>query len=124
MRLMFWEAYLAEFPEERAHGRPTGTIARWHRLPDSDLVLSLYFALDAVGAFIRGPRGAPPEMVYFELLPFATRLSTSLSMGIGAPESGYHFHRKRSADMTAFENWSDSIHWLRDTARLYEAAFV
>lgn len=124
MRLLFWQAYLSDFPDERAHGPATGTIARWHRLPDCDLVVSLYLSLNAVGTFVRGPRGAPPEMVYAQIQPFAAELSSALGTKLGPPDSGYHFHVKHSADVTDFDNWPEAIQWLYETASLYQAAMT
>jgi hypothetical protein len=122
MRKFFWEAYLDCFPEEGVHGPATATIARWQTLPGTDLVISLYVALDAVGAFIRGPRAAPPELVYEQLLPFAEQLASALGVPLGAPDAGYHFHVKRRADTLDFDSWSDSIQWLNDTVKVYEGA--
>ncbi len=122
MRKIFWEGYLSDFPGQSVHGPATATIARWQTLPETDLVISLYLALDGVGVFIRGPRAAPPEVVYADLLPFAEQLSSALGVNIGSPEAGYHFHVKKQADMQNLGNWPDSIQWLNDTVKIYEAA--
>jgi hypothetical protein len=120
MRKLFWEAYLDRFPMERVHGPATATIARWQSLPGTDLVISLYFALDAVGTFIRGPRAAPADLVYAQLLPFAGSLSSALGLAIGAPDAGWHFHVKRRTNTLDFDSWPDSIQWLNETVKVYE----
>jgi hypothetical protein len=121
-RKMFWEAYLAEHPIERVHGPATGTIARWRPLAGADLILSEYIALDGVGAFIRGPRHAPPDLVYAMLEPLAAELSRALQVEIGPPEHLYQFHRGFRAEMADFANWPIAIEWLGDAVRLYEDA--
>jgi hypothetical protein len=55
MRNAFWEAFLLLCPDERVHGPAAATIARWRPLPGTDLVISLYVAVDAVGLLFAGP---------------------------------------------------------------------
>ncbi|MEZ5307286.1 MAG: hypothetical protein R2684_09095 [Pyrinomonadaceae bacterium] len=80
-RYEFWKAYVERIPGEREkNGEPGYGSNRWVKLPDLDLMISLYTAKSSVGLFIRAPLNGSHEEARqrFEALPsnFEKVLST------------------------------------------------
>lgn len=118
-RLEFWTYFCARHPD---FGKPAATSSLWATLPGTDAVVVVYIARNAVGVFVRPPRGGSIEDVAREFAPWLNQLSDEL----GAPPGGQTSLLSQSVAIDTQEraNWDHMADWLADRTRAYQSAFA
>jgi hypothetical protein len=122
LRREFWSRLLERHPEEAEHGRATAASSRWRKIGPDGMVVGQYVAEDAVGVFIRGGRGVPPETILARLEPVKTALQAKLSAPIAIGPYGFIAEKKIPADARERSAWDRLVDWLHAEADNYEAA--
>ena len=116
-RRAFWSHYVDRYPDELRHGS-LGASARWHSLPDLDLVVSCFLAKENVGVFIRGLRGSDERDVYERLALYVAELTKELEAEIDE-KRGYHFMKRYPADTSDRACWDELADWIYKTSHQY-----
>jgi hypothetical protein len=86
------------------------------------LVLSIYFAVNSVGVFLRGPRGTTPSEIAAVFNPKAEKFRELVGGEMkDATESDHPACYKRM-NMRDRKNWPEAIDWLKQKSDLWLAA--
>lgn len=117
MRRAFWEYYTKRFDNPGLQGG--GGRSRWHVVPNSDLVISRWFANDGVGIFVRSGRGNETSQTADRLEPFKTLLEPRLGAPIGR---AFPFVQKLRIDTADEKNWEKMADWIHERTLRYETA--
>lgn len=118
-RRAFWEYYENRFVNPGLQGG--GGRSRWHVVPNSDLVISRWFANDGVGIFVRSGRGNETSQTADRLEPFKTVLEHKLGASIGR---SFPFVQKLRIDTSDEKNWAQMADWIHEITLRYEAALL
>ncbi len=122
IRKEFWSYYLNRFPDHQQHGVAGGGSNRWHVFEDMGLVISIYFAVDRVGVFLRGLRGVTPQETYELLAPHAEQLAALTGKDVRGSDAAYRCVSYQEFDTSNRELWDEMSDWLYSTAQVYESA--
>ncbi|WP_444779843.1 hypothetical protein [Salinarimonas sp. NSM] len=122
-RLAFWTYLVNRHPEMRADGAPDRASNRWRHVPEAGLVVSYFLAVDRVGVFVRGPRGADADAVTSRLVARQEAFEARIGAPLGArPE--FAFSQRLRIDTTNEDSWPVMADWLRDEVARVAAAVV
>ena len=121
-RQAFWEAYLAEYPEDEGLGAaPVAVSSVWLSLePDQALNVALWVGQSKVRLFVRGPRGTSHggDLVQrFE--PVIKGLTERLGTSYGRGSGGHFWGKQKQIAMTDKANWAEAVRWLHTEAHRY-----
>lgn len=113
-RRAFWERYLERYPGDAALGVVvTGAGSNWLApRKDIGLFVSIYRAADAVGAFLRGPRGTSAAEIQDRYAPLAARFIAETGPIRTSGDHRSHPGDSLNVDTTDPANWDAAIDWL------------
>ena len=118
-RLAFWTRFIERHPDESRFGPARAGSNRWHVLDPMGIVISIYLAVDHVGLFLRGPRGASNGDLYEKLEANHEFLSRRLG------ESEHNdFGQRFYGDADDPDERDKMIDWLYETATKYETVLT
>lgn len=118
-RLAYWELVLERMPEFEARGViPNGSSSQW-LTPDgvSNIVISIYMAVEGVGVFLRGRRGTTAAEILEAFSPHAQRFSEMVGGNVSVPTETAHPACNFKVDMTDRANWDAAVSWQLETAQ-------
>ena len=120
-RSAFWAMLLGHRPEFAERGvTANGSSSQWLK-PDnvSDLLVSIYIAMDGVGLFLRGHRGSTPADVLERFNPRAEKFKKLVGKEFSEPTTSAHPGLAYKTDMTNQDNWGEAAEWLCDQAQAW-----
>lgn len=123
-RRAFWTRYLERHPEDGALGVVvTGAGSNW-LVPRKDigLVVAIYRAAPAVGAFLRGPRGTTAAEIQARFAPQAARFIGETGPIRTPGDDRNHPGDENRIDTTDPANWDAAIDWLHARGHTFLAA--
>lgn len=118
LRLAFWTRLASRHP---AWSPPSAAGYREYPLPGFEAKVVQYLAKDAVGIFVRPPRGGSMEDLRVALQPRQEQLAAELGAPVGGQTS--FFLDRLPMDGHNQSNWDQAADWLDERTRAYQAAF-
>ncbi len=90
-------------------------------MPDdvSDLVISIYFAVDSVGLFLRGPRGSTHADIVERFEGVSDRFKELVGGEMTDATASAHPGYFTKIDTTDPANWEKAADWHRDKAKMW-----
>ncbi len=123
-RKEFWDFYLSEYPEDAELGvQSNASSSQWIKTDRSNgFLVALYKSKNAVGVFLRGPRGETPAETQRRLAPkaseFAALAGSCRMLGVDTN----HPQDSMSVDTMNPDNWREAVEWLHRRAHEYLTA--